>query len=162
MSVSSCFAAFWPVLSAAPARPVRGRVVEAGLAALALAAAVASPSWAEASQKPAHSGKKTVTALDLNPDGSVPDKVVKAGAQTSVATVWDCELPTMSPVVSARVEHGSVAIATGDGPRCGRPSMRVTEIFYTPAPGYKGVDKLYILAFVTRGDINQTYSILVK
>lgn len=162
MSVLSRFTAFWPVAWAAPTRLVRGRVVEAGLAALALAAAVASPSWAEGSQKPAHSEKKAVTALDLNPDGSVPDKVVKAGAQTSVAAVWDCELPTMSPVVSARVEHGSVAVVTGDGPRCGRPSMRVTEILYTPARGYKGVDKLYILAFVTRGDINQTYTILVK
>ena len=55
-------------------------------------------------------------------DCSVPDKVVKAGAQTSVAAVWDCELPTMSPVVSARVEHGSVRRCDGRRPKV-RPSV---------------------------------------
>jgi hypothetical protein len=79
-----------------------------------------------------------------------------------VATVWDCDLPNLAPVVSARVEHGFVSIGTGDGPRCGRPSMSLTSIFYTSAPGFKGTDTLHILAFLSRGDIDQSFTILVK
>jgi hypothetical protein len=59
-------------------------------------------------------------------------------------------------------EHGSVSIGTGNGPSCGRPSMSLTNIFYTSNPGFKGTDKLYILGFLTHGDIDQTFTILVK
>lgn len=142
-------------------RLIRGCATAAGIVALALAAA-ASPASANDSQKPAQAHKKAAAALDLNADGSVPDKVVKAGVKTSVATMSDCALPNMAPVVSARVEHGTVGVGTGNGPSCGRPSMSLTSVFYTSAPGFKGVDKLYILGFLTRGDIDQTFTILVK
>ncbi len=99
---------------------------------------------------------------DLNADGSVPDKIVKAGAQTSAAIVRDCALPNYAPVVSARVEHGTIRIRTGNGPSCGLASMSLTNVLYTSDPGFKGTDKLTILAFLTSGDLNQTYTILVK
>jgi hypothetical protein len=130
--------------------------------AMALAATIAPPAWAEGPQKPAPPQKKTAAAPDLNADGSVPDKVVKAGVQSNVAIVWDCGLPNLAPVVSARVEHGALSIKTGNGPSCGHASMSLTSVFYTSAPGFKGTDKLYILGFLTSGDINQTFTILVK
>jgi hypothetical protein len=162
MSVLSRFVAFEPVASPPAARFVRRRGAAAGIIALALAAAAALPASAEGMQKPAQTHKKTTAAPDLNADGSVPDKVVKAGVKMNVATVSDCALPNMAPVVSARVEHGTVSIGTGNGPRCGRPSMSLTSIFYTSAPGFKGTDKLYVLGFLTHGDIDQTLTILVK
>ncbi len=162
MSVLSRFAAFAPVAWPPAARFVRGLAVAAGMIAMALAAAAASPAWAAGPQKPAPPQKRAAAAPDLNADGSVPDRVVKAGAQTSVAIVWDCALPNLAPVVSARVEHGAVSIRTGNGPNCGRRSMSLTNIFYTSEPGFKGTDKLYVLGFLTNGDIDQTYTILVK
>jgi hypothetical protein len=131
-------------------------------AAVALALAAALPVTAESAKAPTHSPRPAAPTLDLNPDGSVPDKVVRAGKQTSVAVVWDCALPTLAPVVSARVEHGSVAIRTGDGPRCGRPVMSLTEVLYRSVPGFRGTDTLHILGFLASGDVDQTFSILVK
>ena len=162
MSVLSRFAAFGPIAWASAARFVRRRGAAAGILAIALAAAAAAPGWAEGAKKNAQPQQDAAAALDLNADGSVPDKIVNAGAQTTVAAVWDCDLPNLAPVVSARVEHGSVRIGTGNGPRCGRPSMSLTSIFYTSAPGFKGTDTLHILAFLSRGDIDQTFTILVK
>ena len=94
--------------------------------------------------------------------GSAPDKIVRAGKETPVASVLDRALPTLAPALSARVEHGGVAIRTGNAPRCGKPSMSVTETPPRPPPGFHGTDTLHILGFLTSGDIDQTYSILVK
>jgi hypothetical protein len=162
MSVLSCFAAFGPIGRASVARIVRRRGVVAGLLAIAVAASVAAPGWAESAKRTVQPQKDAAAALDLNADGSVPDKVVKAGARSNVVAVWDCDLPNLAPVVSARVEHGFVRIGTGNGARCGRPSMSLTSIFYTSAPGFKGTDTLHVLAFLSRGDIDQTFTILVK
>jgi len=129
------------------------------LVAVAFALAAALPVAAGNAKPPA---RPTPAAVDLNPDGSVPDKIVGAGKETPVAFVWDCALPTLAPVVSARVEHGGVAIRTGNAPRCGKPSMSVTEILYRSAPGFHGTDTLHVLGFLTSGDVDQTYSILVK
>jgi hypothetical protein len=129
------------------------------LIAVAFALAAALPVAAESAKPPA---RPTPAVVDLNPDGSVPDKIVYAGKETPVASVWDCALPTLAPVVSARVEHGGVGIRTGNAPRCGKPSMSVTEILYRSAPGFRGADTLHILGFLTNGDIDQTYTILVK
>jgi hypothetical protein len=129
------------------------------LVAVAFALAAALPVAAESAKPPAHPAP---AAVDLNPDGSAPDKIVRAGKETPVALVWDCALPTLAPVVSARVEHGGVAIRTGNAPRCGKPSMSVTEILYRSAPGFHGTDTLHVLGFLTSGDVDQTYSILVK
>jgi hypothetical protein len=162
MSVLFRFVAFGAGRVAPIARFVRNRGVAAGIAAMTLAAAAPSPIWAEGPQSLVHPQKKTAAASDLTADGRLPDKIVKAGARTSVAIVWDCDLPNLAPVVSARVEHGTVSINTGNGPSCGRPSMSLTDIFYTSEPGFKGWDKLYILGFLSKGSIDQTYTILVK
>jgi hypothetical protein len=147
-------------LRRAAGRPARGCAAVAAAVALALVLAASS---AAAAGKPPHPRPTPTRApLDLNADGSVPDRVVAAGVQTNVMTVWDCALPTMAPVVSARVEHGSVAIQTGQGPNCGRPSIWLTRVFYTSDPGFKGTDKLYLLAFFSNGDFDQSYTILVK
>lgn len=128
-------------------------------AAVALALAAAQPAIAAGAKSPAHA---RAPAADLDANGAVPDKIVSPGEETPVAVVWDCALPTLAPVISARVEHGSVAIRTGDGPRCGRPAMSLTEVLYRSAPGFRGTDTLHILGFLTSGDIDQTFSILVK
>jgi hypothetical protein len=127
--------------------------------ALALALATALTAAAGVVKTPAQA---TQPAVELNADGTVPDKEVSAGKETPVAVVWDCALPTLAPVVSARVEHGSVAIRTGNGPRCGRAEMSLTEVLYRSAPGFRGTDTLHILGFLTHGDLDQTFTILVK
>ena len=163
MSVLSRFAAFAPVAWPLAARFVRGRGVAAGIVAIALAAAAASPACAAGpQQEAAHPQKKAAAAPDLNADGSVPDKVVKAGAETLVATVHDCDLPSQAPVVWARVEHGTTSVKQGTGPSCGRPSMSLSEIFYTSEPGFKGTDNLHMLGFVSNGGIDVSLTILVK
>ncbi len=131
------------------------RAVAAGLLAIAVAA---TPAPADS----AASHHQKSAATDLNADGTTPDRVVKAGEEASVAAVWDCALPNFAPVVSARVEHGTVAVVTGNGPNCGRPQMSQTRIVYRSAPGFHGTDKLTVLSFLTSGDINQTFTILVK
>ena len=103
-----------------------------------------------------------VVHADLNADSGPPDKIVRPGTQTSVATVWDCALPNYAPVVSARVEHGAVTIIKGNGPRCGRAQMSLTDILYRPARGFRGTDTLTVLGFLTHGDVDQTFTILVK
>ncbi|HEY1944418.1 MAG TPA: hypothetical protein VGH40_20085 [Roseiarcus sp.] len=138
-----------------PSAAVLTRAVAAGMIAVAVAASPATAGGAAARhQKPA--------APDLAPDGTVPDRVVKSGEQTGVASVWDCGLPNFAPVVSARVEHGTVAVVTGNGPNCGYPKMSLTTVLYRPNPGFRGKDTLTVLAFVTSGDINRTFTILVK
>jgi len=129
------------------------------LAVVALALAIAPPATAGAVKTPV---RTTQPAVERNADGTVPDKEVSAGKETPVAVVWDCALPTLAPVVSARVEHGSVAIRTGNGPRCGRSAMSLTEVLYRSEPGFHGTDTLHILGFLTHGDLDQTFTILVK
>ena len=162
MSVLSRFAAFEPVAWPQVARFVRGRCVAAGIMAMALAAAAASPALAEGSQQPAHRDKKAAAAPDLNADGSAPNSIAKAGAETRVAMVQDCALPNLAPVVSARADHGTISVKQGTGPSCGRPAVSQAQIFYTSEPGFKGTDKLHILGVLLHGDIDQTYTILVK
>jgi hypothetical protein len=158
MPVLSRFAAFAPA-----ARLVRGRRVAAGIMAIGLAAAAASPAWAEGPQQPAQPHKKAAAAPDLNADGSVPDSIAKAGAETHVATVHgDCALPNQAPVIFARADHGAVSVTPGTGPSCGRPSVSQTVIFYTSDPGFRGTDKLYLLGFLNFKNIDQTFTILVK
>jgi hypothetical protein len=134
------------------------RAVAAGLIAMAF---VATPAIADSAAKTA-SRHHEAAAPDLNPDGSTPDRIVKSGQQAGVAAVWDCALPNFAPVVSARVEHGTVAIVTGNGPNCGHPQMSLTKILYRSEPGFRGTDKLTVLGFLTHGDIDQTFTILVK
>jgi hypothetical protein len=142
----------------APRRRARYGLAAAGV----IAALLAAPAGAGATGDAAHAHKKPSAAAELNADGSLPDKIVEAGRQTAVADVWDCDLPNYAPVVSARVEHGSVAISTGNGPNCGHPLMSLTKILYTSAPGFKGTDRLHVLGFLTHGHIDETFSILVK
>lgn len=156
MPLRSAIADF-PRRATGPA-PSFPRTIAAGLIAMAF---VVTPAMADSAAKTA-SRHHQPTPPDLNPDGTTPDQVVKSGKQTSVASVWDCALPNFAPVVSARVEHGTIRIRTGNGPSCGHASMSLTNVVYTSDPGFKGTDKLTILAFLTSGDLNQTYTILVK
>ncbi len=162
MSVLSRFVAFQPVASPPAARFVRGRCVAAGIMAIAMAAAVAAPAWAQAPQQPAPPDKKAAAAPDLNADGSVPDSVAKAGAQTRVATVRNCVLPSQAPAVFARADHGAVSVKQETEPGCGRPSTSLTTVLYTSEPGFKGTDKLYLLGYVNFSNMSQTLTILVK
>jgi hypothetical protein len=40
--------------------------------------------------------------------------------------------------------------------------MALAEIFYTSEPGFKGIDKVYLLGWLLRGNINESFTILVK
>ena len=168
MSVLSRFVAFELAARRCPAaRFVRNRRLAAAIMALALAAAAAPPVWAAGPQNkaPPHGTDAAVSTepSELNPDGSVPDAVVKAGVETRAFRAWDCDQPNRAPVVWARADHGTISVKpVTSGPKCGRASMTVAGIFYTSEPGFKGTDKVYLLGFVTKGKIDETYTILVK
>jgi hypothetical protein len=162
MSVLSRFVAFARVAWPPEPRFVHSRAVARGIIAIALAAAAASPAWAEVPQKPAHQDKKATAARDLNADGTVPNSIAKAGVETRVATVQYCDLPNQVPVFWARADHGTISIKRGTGPGCSLPSMNRSEIFYTSERGFKGTDNLHILGFTKDGEVNQTTTILVK
>jgi len=130
--------------------------------AILVVALATTPAGAQSAGAAAAPHKPSAAVGDLTPDGGVPDRIVPSGKRSTVAIVWDCALPNYAPVVAARVEHGSVAIGTGNGPNCGHPQMSQTEVFYTPTPGFKGIDKLTVLGFLTHGNIDQSYTILVK
>jgi hypothetical protein len=169
MSVLSCFVALEAATRRCPgARFVRDRRLAAAIMALALAAAATPPVWAAAPQNnpPPHGTATAVSTgpSELNPDGSVPDAVVKAGVETRAFRAWDCDQPNHAPVVWARADHGTISIKpiTFSGPKCGRLSMTVAGIFYTSEPGFKGTDKIYVLGYLTNGRLDETLTILVK
>jgi hypothetical protein len=121
--------------------------------AIALAAAN-SPCWAEGPQK-----SHPKPSAD-NANGAA--KVVKSGVQTSVAKISDCAQPKLAPEANAIVEHGTVSIKSAEGPGCGEPSVSMTEVFYTSEKGYKGTDKVHLLGYSISGNIDQTFTVLVK
>jgi len=121
--------------------------------AIALAAAN-SPCWSEGPQKP-----HPKPSAD-NANGAA--KVVKSGVQTSVAKISDCAQPKLAPEANAIVEHGTVSIKSAEGPGCGEPSVSMTEVFYTSEKGYKGADKVHLLGYSISGNIDQTFTVLVK
>jgi len=98
----------------------------------------------------------------LNADGTNPDAVVKGGVESRVATAWDCNQPTVAPAVFAHAENGTVVIKYGTGPSCGRPSMKITGVFYTSNPGFRGTDRLYVMGLLLGGRIEKQLKILVK
>ena len=131
--------------------------------AIVLAAAAASPAWAAGPQNKTGKAAAAATAApDRNADGSVPNAIVKAGERARVGLFWDCTLPDASPVIWARADHGTASTVGGAGPQCGRPSVRMTAIFYTSAPGFTGTDKVYVIGYNLAGKIDQTFTVLVK
>lgn len=90
------------------------------------------------------------------------DVIVKAGVQTQVLHSYDCAQPNHAPVVWARADHGAITIKPVTLSDCGRPSISESGIYYKSEPGFKGMDKLYLLGFITNGKLDSTYSILVK
>jgi hypothetical protein len=121
--------------------------------AIALAAAN-SPCWAEGPQK-SHPKPAPDSA-----NGAA--KVVQSGVETSVAKISDCAQPKLAPEANAIVLHGTVSIKSAQGPGCGEPSISQTEIFYTSEKGFKGPDKVRLLGYSISGNIDQTFTILVK
>jgi hypothetical protein len=162
-SVLSRFVVFQPIAWCNLAEGlVRDRRFAGAIIAVALAATAASSAWAAGSQDKAHPQQKTAAAPDLNADGSVPNVITKTGVKTRVAVAYDCDQPNQAPILWARADHGTIDVGTGTGPQCGHPSMSLTGVFYTSEPGFKGTDKVYVLGFITNGNINATYTVLVK
>jgi len=134
-------------------RSVRNRVLGAATMAIALAAAN-SPCWAEGPQK---------SHPKPSPDqANGAAKVVKSGVQTSIAKITDCAQPKLAPEANAIVAHGTVSIKSAEGPGCGEPSVSQTEVFYTSEKGFKGADKVRLLGYSISGNIDQTFTVLVK
>ena len=100
--------------------------------------------------------------IPINPGGALHDGVVKPGVQTSIGMVWDCAQPHQAPHVIASANNGSVVIKKGKGPACGRASMDVTYIFYTSKPGFKGRDSVFIMTFLTGGQMDRNMLLVVK
>jgi hypothetical protein len=143
---------------------VRDRPFVAGLMAIALAASVASSAGAagpqDIPQVPALA--PSTAAPDPAVPGTMPDLVAQTGKPTRVGIVYNCAVPDEVPIVWARADNGSISIVVGKGPQCGRPSMTLAAIFYTPAPGFKGTDKIYVMGLNLDATLNQTYTVLVK
>lgn len=142
------------------------RHLAAGLMTLALAAATPLPVRAQGGvsetavpliTKPAGGWRD-----ELNPYTQFPDATVKAGVRSRVLLNADCSVPNRAPITWARADHGTVSVEEVMGPSCGHKSMPLAGVFYTPEPGFKGVDKLYILGFVSNGKIDRNFTIVVK
>ena len=144
------------------ARVTPARRFAAIMLALALAA-VTTSAWAqEKANLPV--GKSYVTSPESNPRDSKlkANATVKAGVRSRIGSAFSCDVPDQLPPVFGRADHGTVEISRGKGPQCGRESMALAEIFYTSEPGFKGIDKVYLLGWLLRGNIDQSYTILVK
>lgn len=142
---------------------VQNRPLVAGLMAMALAVFVVSS--AEAGPPAAPQGQTATAptaATDPSIPGPMPDLVAQTGKPTQVGIAYNCAVPDQLPIVWARADNGSISIVVGKGPQCGRPSMTLATIFYTPAPGFKGSDKIYVIGLNLDATINQTYTVLVK
>ncbi len=157
-SVLSRLATFWSVGRCCPAAQfVRDRHIAEKIIVIAVAAAVVSPAWAAGPQSQKQPQGKAAAAAT-----TVPGAIVKAGERTRVGLFWDCALPDASPVIWARADHGTASAVGGTGPQCDRPSVRMTAIFYTSEPGFKGTDKVYVLGYNISGKIEQSFTVLVK
>jgi hypothetical protein len=148
-------------------RCVTARVIAAqrlaAIMALAFAAVTTSPAWAQDKAIPP-AGKSDASPPESNPRDSKlkANATVKAGVRSRIGSAWSCDVPDQLPPLFARADHGRVEISRGKGPQCGRESMALAEVFYTSEPGFKGIDKVYLLGWLLRGNIDQSYTILVK
>jgi len=137
---------------------------------MALAAAAAAPSaWAAGPQDQEIPPGKTAASTPwsqptptFRTNTGVPDAVVEAGVTTDLAFVGDCALPYRAPVVWARADHGTIIIKKVTRPNCGRASVDFSEIFYTSKPGFRGVDKVYLLGFLMQDNIDRLFTVVVK
>ena len=148
-------------------RCVTARVIPArrlaAIMALAFAAVTTSPVWAQ-DKAALPTGQSYRGSLESSPHDSKlkANATVKAGVRSRIGSAFSCDVPDQLPPVVGRADHGRVEISRGKGPQCGRESMALAEIFYTSEPGFKGIDKVYLLGWLLRGNIDQTYTILVK
>ena len=137
-------------------------VLPIGIALLSIALITSAESQ-HATKKATKKGRAAAVAAPArNADGTIPDAIVKHGVQTRVATAWDCRQPDVAPAVFAHAENGTVTTKYGTGPSCGRASMRITGVFYTSNPGFKGTDKLVVMGLLIGGQFEKTMTILVK
>jgi hypothetical protein len=126
-------------------------------------ALVTSAESQPATKKAPRKGRAAAIAAPArNADGTIPDAIAKRGVETRVATAWDCNQPDVAPAIFAHAENGSISIKQGTGPSCGRASMRITVVFYTSNPGFKGTDKLIVMGLLIGGQFEKTLTVLVK
>ena len=149
----------WHCLAAPLAREPR---FAASIMVIALAALAVSPAWAQDKAIPPQGKSDTTAAPKTNAGPSKANATVKTGVRSRVGSAWSCDVPDALPPIWGRAEHGTVEISRGKGPQCGRNSMTLAEIFYTSEPGFKGIDKVYLMGWLLRGNIDQTSTILVK
>lgn len=71
------------------------------------------------------------------------ERTVAAGVSTHIWTFASCTGRIRYPFSrTAFVEHGTVAFKELTGSRCGLANVITREVWYTPAPGFVGVDRL--------------------
>jgi hypothetical protein len=134
----------------------------ASITVIALAALAVSPAWAQDKASPPQGQSDATPAPKTNAGASKANAIVKTGVRSRVGSAWNCDIPDQPPPVWGRADHGTIEISRGKGPQCGRESMAIAEIFYTSEPGFKGMDKALLLGWLLKGNIDQTYTILVK
>ena len=78
-------------------------------------------------------------ALDLE----APPMTVKAGSTVRIYGVFDC-IRNVAPSVGGIADHGTITTREGTTNRCGNQKQPVTELYYTPPPGYRGPDEVRI------------------
>ncbi len=91
-----------------------------------------------------------------------PDFTVRPGIESRVGFAYDCDMKTRAPAVWARADHGSVVIRETDGPACQEKSMKLAGIFYKSDPGFVGEDTVYVIGYLTTGDIDSTVHVQVS
>jgi hypothetical protein len=67
----------------------------------------------------------------------------KAGVPVRVYSMWNC-VKEHEIHMSGTADHGTVTSKRGMQARCGKASHPVTEAWYTPEKGFRGVDRVTV------------------
>jgi hypothetical protein len=72
---------------------------------------------------------------------------VKAGETARIFNFFaNCENGKFSGTASGSASNGTITTKVDTGNYCGRANHPVTRVFYTPKPGFKGEDEVFLYA----------------
>lgn len=71
------------------------------------------------------------------------DKTTQSGKPVLVWTTWNCKTH-VPPTVSGTAKNGKVDTKSATDSRCGAKAEPVTQLWYTPPTGFKGVEEVMV------------------
>ena len=85
----------------------------------------------------------------------------KSGQPTLIGHLYSCTTHSPPGDAGASVEHGTVTLKDVQINQCGNPNEPAKEVWYTSAPGFKGVDTVKF-PMGKRGIGGVTYNVTVQ